>query len=180
MTNLDVMKQALTTQINNLSAPDFEKVMDTLFWLNDNADKNKLLFNDTHLLSCAKCHKILGECHLNEDSDDNGISECHQRFAEFASRPSASTEKATFTIGQLRSLCDQTCAISICNKATPDLSYETFSQFSQIPNSYDTYELYGIGAADVDLRINGELHCENGLELIIKVLNPIVCAKRVL
>jgi hypothetical protein len=179
MTNLDVMKQALTTQINNLSAPDFEKVMDTLFGLNDNADKNKLLFNDTHLLSCAKCHKILGECHLNEDSDDNGISECHQRFAEFASRPSASTEKATFTIGQLRSLCDQTCAISICNKATPDLSYETFSQFSQIPNSYDTYELYGIGAADVDLRINGELHCENGLELIIKVLNPIVCAKRV-
>lgn len=174
MTNLDVMKQALTTQINNLSAPDFEKVMDTLFGLNDNADKNKLLFNDTHLLSCAKCHKILGECHLNEDSDDNGISECHQRFAEFASRPSASTEKATFTIGQLRSLCDQTCAISICNKATPDLSYETFSQFSQIPNSYDTYELYGIGAADVDLRINGELHCENGLELIIKVLNPIV------
>lgn len=171
MTNLDVMKQALTTQINNLSAPDFEKVMDTLFGLNDNADKNKLLFNDTHLLSCAKCHKILGECHLNEDSDDNGISECHQRFAEFASRPSASTEKATFTIGQLRSLCDQTCAISICNKATPDLSYETFSQFSQIPNSYDTYELYGIGAADVDLRINGELHCENGLELIIKVLN---------
>lgn len=179
MTNLDVMKQALTTQINNLSAPDFEKVMDTLFGLNDNADKNKLLFNDTHLLSCAKCHKILGECHLNEDSDDNGISECHQRFAEFASRPSASTEKATFTIGQLRSLCDQTCAISICNKATPDLSYETFSQFSQIPNSYDTYELYGIGAADVDLRINEELHCENGLELIIKVLNPIVCAKRV-
>ena len=179
MTNLDVMKQALTTQINNLSAPDFEKVMDTLFGLNDNADKNKLLFNDTHLLSCAKCHKILGECPLNEDSDDNGISECHQRFAEFASRPSASTEKATFTIGQLRSLCDQTCAISICNKATPDLSYETFSQFSQIPNSYDTYELYGIGAADVDLRINGELHCENGLELIIKVLNPIVCAKRV-
>lgn len=179
MTNLDVMKQALTTQINNLSAPDFEKVMDTLFGLNDNADKNKLLFNDTHLLSCAKCHKILGECHLNEDSDDNGISECHQRFAEFASRPSASTEKATFTIGQLRSLCDQTCAILICNKATPDLSYETFSQFSQIPNSYDTYELYGIGAADVDLRINGELHCENGLELIIKVLNPIVCAKRV-
>lgn len=179
MTNLDVMKQALTTQINNLSAPDFEKVMDTLFGLNDNADKNKLLFNDTHLLSCAKCHKILGECHLNEDSDDNGISECHQRFAEFASRPSASTEKATFTIGQLRSLCDQTCAISICNKATPDLSYETFSQFSQIPNSYDTYELYGIGAADVDLRINGELHYENGLELIIKVLNPIVCAKRV-
>lgn len=179
MTNLDVMKQALTTQINNLSAPDFEKVMDTLFGLNDNADKNKLLFNDTHLLSCAKCHKILGECHLNEDSDDNGISECHQRFAEFASRPSASTEKATFTIGQLRSLCDQTCAISICNKATPDLSYETFSQFSQIPNSYDTYELYGIGAADVDLRINGELHSENGLELIIKVLNPIVCAKRV-
>lgn len=179
MTNLDVMKQALTTQINNLSAPDFEKVMDTLFGLNDNADKNKLLFNDTHLLSCAKCHKILGECHLNEDSDDNGISECHQRFAEFASRPSASTEKVTFTIGQLRSLCDQTCAISICNKATPDLSYETFSQFSQIPNSYDTYELYGIGAADVDLRINGELHCENGLELIIKVLNPIVCAKRV-
>lgn len=179
MTNLDVMKQALTTQINNLSAPDFEKVMDTLFGLNNNADKNKLLFNDTHLLSCAKCHKILGECHLNEDSDDNGISECHQRFAEFASRPSASTEKATFTIGQLRSLCDQTCAISICNKATPDLSYETFSQFSQIPNSYDTYELYGIGAADVDLRINGELHCENGLELIIKVLNPIVCAKRV-
>lgn len=179
MTNLDVMKQALTTQINNLSAPDFEKVMDTLFGLNDNADKNKLLFNDTHLLSCAKCHKILGECHLNEDSDDNGISECHQRFAEFASRPSASTEKATFTIGQLRSLCDQTCAISICNKATPDLSYETFSQFSQIPNSYDTYELYGIGAADVDLRINGELHCENGLELIIKVLNPIACAKRV-
>lgn len=179
MTNLDVMKQALTTQINNLSAPDFEKVMDTLFGLNDNADKNKLLFNDTHLLSCAKCHKILGECHLNEDSDDNGISECHQRFAEFVSRPSASTEKATFTIGQLRSLCDQTCAISICNKATPDLSYETFSQFSQIPNSYDTYELYGIGAADVDLRINGELHCENGLELIIKVLNPIVCAKRV-
>lgn len=179
MTNLDVMKQALTTQINNLSAPDFEKVMDTLFGLNDNADKNKLLFNDTNLLSCAKCHKILGECHLNEDSDDNGISECHQRFAEFASRPSASTEKATFTIGQLRSLCDQTCAISICNKATPDLSYETFSQFSQIPNSYDTYELYGIGAADVDLRINGEPHCENGLELIIKVLNPIVCAKRV-
>lgn len=169
MTNLDVMKQALTTQINNLSAPDFEKVMDTLFGLNDNADKNKLLFNDTHLLSCAKCHKILGECHLNEDSDDNGISECHQRFAEFASRPSASTEKATFTIGQLRSLCDQTCAISICNKATPDLSYETFSQFSQIPNSYDTYELYGIGAADVDLRINGELHCENGLELLIKI-----------
>lgn len=92
MTNLDVMKQALTTQINNLSAPDFEKVMDTLFGLNDNADKNKLLFNDTNLLSCAKCHKILGECHLNEDSDDNGISECHQRFAEFASRPSASTE----------------------------------------------------------------------------------------
>lgn len=169
MTNLDVMKQALTTQINNLSAPDFEKVMDTLFGLNDNADKNKLLFNDTHLLSCAKCHKILGECHLNEDSDDNGISECHQRFAEFASRPSASTEKATFTICQLRSLCDQTCAISICNKATPDLSYETFSQFSQIPNSYDTYELYGIGAAAVDLSINGRIHCVHGLELLIKI-----------
>lgn len=171
MTNLDVMKQALTAQINNLSTPDFERVMDTLFGLNDNADKNKLLFNDTHLLSCAKCHKILGECHLNEDSDDNGISECHQRFAEFASRHSASTGKAIFTIGQLRSLCDQTCAVSICNKATPNLSYETFSQFSQIPNSYDTYELYGIGAVDVDLRINGELHCENGLELVIKVLN---------
>lgn len=171
MTNLDVMKQALTAQINNLSAPDFERVMDTLFGLNDNADKNKLLFNDTHLLSCAKCHKILGECHLNEDSDDSGISECHQRFAEFASRHSASTDKVIFTIGQLRSLCDQTCAVSICNKATLNLSYETFSQFSQIPNSYDTYELYGIGAADVDLRINGELHCENGLELIIKVLN---------
>lgn len=179
MTNLDVMKQALTAQINNLSAPDFEIVMDTILGLNANVDKNKLLFNDTLLLSCANCRKILGECHLNGDSDDSGISECHQRFAEFASRPSASTEKATFTIGQLRSLCDQTCAISICNKATPDLSYETFSQFSQIPNSYDTYELYGIGAADVDLRINGELHCENGLELIIKVLNPIVCAKRV-
>lgn len=50
MTNLDVMKQALTAQINNLSAPDFERVMDTIIGLNDNADKNKLLFNDTHLL----------------------------------------------------------------------------------------------------------------------------------
>lgn len=169
MTNLDVMKQALTTQINNLSAPDFEKVMDTLFGLNDNADKNKLLFNDTHLLSCAKCHKILGECHLNEDSDDNGISECHQRFAEFASRPSASTEKATFTIGQLRSLCDQTCAISICNKATPELTYETFSQFSEIPESYDHYELYGVGITAVDLSINGRIHCVHGLELLIKI-----------
>ena len=169
MTNLDVMKQALTTQINNLSAPDFEKVMDTLFGLNDNAAKNKLLFNDTHLLSCAKCHKILGECHLNEDSDDNGISECHQRFAEFASRPSASTEKATFTIGQLRSLCDQTCAISICNKATPELTYETFSQFSEIPESYDHYELYGVGITAVDLSINGRIHCVHGLELLIKI-----------
>lgn len=64
MTNLDVMKQALTAQINNLSAPDFERVMDTIIGLNDNADKNKLLFNDTHLLSCANCRKILGECHL--------------------------------------------------------------------------------------------------------------------
>lgn len=169
MTNLDVMKQALTAQINNLSAPDFEKVMDTLFGLNDNADKNKLLFNDTHLLSCAKCHKILGECHLNEDSDDNGISECHQRFAEFASRPSASTEKATFTIGQLRSLCDQTCAVSICNKATPELTYETFSQFSEIPESYDHYELYGVGITAVDLSINGRIHCVHGLELLIKI-----------
>lgn len=169
MTNLDVMKQALTTQINNLSAPDFEKVMDTLFGLNDNADKNKLLFNDTHLLSCAKCHKILGECHLNEDSDDNGISECHQRFAEFASRHSADTEKAVLTLGQLRSLCDQTCAVSICNKATPELTYETFSQFSEIPESYDHYELYGVGITAVDLSINGRIHCVHGLELLIKI-----------
>lgn len=169
MTNLDVMKQALTAQINNLSAPDFEKVMDTLFGLNDNADKNKLLFNDTNLLSCAKCHKILGECHLTEDSDDNGISECHQRFAEFASRHSVSTDKAVFTIGQLRSLCDQTCAVSICNKATPNLSYETFSQFSQIPNSYDTYELYGVGITAVDLSINGRIYCVHGLELMVKI-----------
>lgn len=169
MTNLDVMKQALIAQINNLSAPDFERVMDTLFGLNDNADKNKLLFNDTHLLSCAKCHKILGECHLNEDSDDSGISECHQRFAEFASRHSASTDKVIFTIGQLRSLCDQTCAVSICNKATPNLSYETFSQFSQIPNSYDTCELYGVGITAVDLSINGRIYCVHGLELMVKI-----------
>lgn len=169
MTNLDVMKQALTTQINNLSAPDFEKVMDTLFGLNDNADKNKLLFNDTHLLSCAKCHKILGECHLKGDSDDSGISECHQRFAEFASRHSADTEKAVLTLGQLRSLCDQTCVVSICNKATPELTYETFSQFSEIPESYDHYELYGVGITAVDLSINGRIHCVHGLELLIKI-----------
>ena len=169
MTNLDVMKQALTAQINNLSAPDFERVMDTIIGLNDNADKNKLLFNDTHLLSCANCRKILGECHLKGDSDDSGISECHQRFAEFASRPSASTEKATFTIGQLRSLCDQTCAVSICNKAMPELTYETFSQFSEIPESYDHYELYGVGITAVDLSINGRIHCVHGLELLIKI-----------
>lgn len=169
MTNLDVMKQALTTQINNLSAPDFEKVMDTLFGLNDNADKNKLLFNDTNLLSCANCRKILGECHLNGDSDDSGISECHQRFAEFASRHSADTEKAVLTLGQLRSLCDRTCAVSICNKATPDLTYETFSQFSEIPESYDHYELYGVGITAVDLSINGRIHCVHGLELLIKI-----------
>lgn len=169
MTNLDVMKQALIAQINNLSAPDFERVMDTLFGLNDNADKNKLLFNDTHLLSCAKCHKILGECHLKGDSDDSGISECHQRFAEFASRHSADTEKAVLTLGQLRSLCDQTCAVSICNKATPELTYETFSQFSEIPESYDHYELYGVGITAVDLSINGRIHCVHGLELLIKI-----------
>lgn len=169
MTNLDVMKQALTAQINNLSAPDFERVMDTILGLNDNADKNKLLFNDTHLLSCANCRKILGECHLNGDSDDSGISECHQRFAEFASRHSADTEKAVFTIGQLRSLCDQTCAASICNKATPELCYETFSQFSEIPESYDHYELYGVGITAVDLSINGRIHCVHGLELLIKI-----------
>lgn len=169
MTNLDVMKQALIAQINNLSAPDFERVIDTLFGLNDNTDKNKLLFNDTHLLSCANCHKILGECHLNGDSDDSGISECHQRFAEFASRHSADTEKAVLTLGQLRSLCDRTCAVSICNKATPDLTYETFSQFSEIPESYDHYELYGVGITAVDLSINGRIHCVHGLELLIKI-----------
>lgn len=169
MTNLDVMKQALTAQINNLSAPDFERVMDTIIGLNDNADKNKLLFNDTHLLSCANCRKILGECHLKGDSDDSGISECHQRFAEFASRHSADTEKAVLTLGQLRSLCDQTCAVSICNKATPELTYETFSQFSEIPESYDHYELYGVGITVVDLSINGRIHCVHGLELLIKI-----------
>ena len=169
MTNLDVMKQALTAQINNLSAPDFERVMDTIIGLNDNADKNKLLFNDTHLLSCANCRKILGECHLKGDSDDSGISECHQRFAEFASRHSADTEKAVLTLGQLRSLCDQTCAVSICNKATPELTYETFSQFSKIPESYDHYELYGVGITAVDLSINGRIHCVHGLELLIKI-----------
>lgn len=169
MTNLDVMKQALIAQINNLSAPDFERVMDTLLGLNDNADKNKLLFNDTLLLSCANCRKILGECHLNGDSDDSGISECHQRFAEFASRHSADTEKAVLTLGQLRSLCDQTCAVSICNKATPELTYETFSQFSEIPESYDHYELYGVGITAVDLSINGRIHCVHGLELLIKI-----------
>lgn len=169
MTNLDVMKQALTVQINNLSASDFERVMDTIIGLNDNADKNKLLFNDTHLLSCANCRKILGECHLNGDSDDSGISECHQRFAEFASRHSADTEKAVLTLGQLRSLCDRTCAVSICNKATPDLTYETFSQFSEIPESYDHYELYGVGITAVDLSINGRIHCVHGLELLIKI-----------
>lgn len=169
MTNLDVMKQALTVQINNLSAPDFERVMDTIIGLNDNADKNKLLFNDTHLLSCANCRKILGECHLNGDSDDSGISECHQRFAEFASRHSADTEKAVLTLGQLRSLCDRTCAVSICNNATPDLTYETFSQFSEIPESYDHYELYGVGITAVDLSINGRIHCVHGLELLIKI-----------
>ena len=169
MTNLDVMKQALTVQINNLSAPDFERVMDTIIGLNDNADKNKLLFNDTHLLSCANCRKILGECHLNGDSDDSGISECHQRFAEFASRHSADTEKAVLTLGQLRSLCDRTCAVSICNKATPDLTYETFSQFSEIPESYDHYELYGVGITAVDLSTNGRIHCVHGLELLIKI-----------
>lgn len=169
MTNLDVMKQALTAQINNLSAPDFERVMDTILGLNANADKNKLLFNDTLLLSCANCRKILGECHLNGDSDDSGISECHQRFAEFASRHSADTEKAVLTLGQLRSLCDQTCAVSICNKATPELTYETFSQFSEIPESYDHYELYGVGITAVDLSINGRIHCVHGLELLIKI-----------
>lgn len=169
MTNLDVMKRALTAQINNLSAPDFERVMDTIIGLNDNADKNKLLFNDTHLLSCANCRKILGECHLKGDSDDSGISECHQRFAEFASRHSADTEKAVLTLGQLRSLCDQTCAVSICNKATPELTYETFSQFSEIPESYDHYELYGVGITAVDLSINGRIHCVHGLELLIKI-----------
>lgn len=169
MTNLDVMKQALTAQINNLSAPDFERVMDTILGLNDNADKNKLLFNDTHLLSCANCRKILGECHLKGDSDDSGISECHQRFAEFASRYSAGTEKAVFTVGQLRSLCDQTCAVSICNKATPDLTHETFSQFSEIPESYDPYELYGVGITAVDLLLNGRICCVHGLELIVKI-----------
>ena len=169
MTNLDVMKQALIAQINNLSAPDFERVMDTLLGLNDNADKNKLLFNDTLLLSCANCRKILGECHLNGDSDDSGISECHQRFAEFASRHSADTEKAVLTLGQLRSLCDQTCAVSICNKATPELTYETFSQFSEIPNSYDTYELYGVGITAVDLSINGRIYCVHELELMVKI-----------
>lgn len=169
MTNLDVMKQALTAQINNLSAPDFERVMDTILGLNDNADKNKLLFNDTLLLSCANCRKILGECHLNGDSDNSGISECHQRFAEFASRHSADTEKAVLTLGQLRSLCDQTCAVSICNKATPELTYETFSQFSEIPESYDHYELYGVGITAVDLSINGRIHCVHGLELLIKI-----------
>lgn len=169
MTNLDVMKQALTAQINNLSAPDFEIVMDTILGLNANVDKNKLLFNDTHLLSCANCRKILGECHLKVDSDDSGISECHQRFAEFASRHSADTEKAVLTLGQLRSLCDQTCAVSICNKATPELTYETFSQFSEIPESYDHYELYGVGITAVDLSINGRIHCVHGLELLIKI-----------
>lgn len=169
MTNLDVMKQALTAQINNLSAPDFERVMDTILGLNDNADKNKLLFNDTHLLSCANCRKILGECHLNGDSDDSGISECHQRFAEFASRHSADTEKAVLTLGQLRSLCNQTCAVSICNKATPDLTHETFSQFSEIPESYDPYELYGVGITAVDLSLNGRICCVHGLELIVKI-----------
>lgn len=169
MTNLDVMRQALTAQINNLSAPDFERVMDTILGLNDNADKNKLLFNDTHLLSCANCRKILGECHLNGDSDDSGISECHQRFAEFASRHSADTEKAVLTLGQLRSLCNQTCAVSICNKATPDLTHETFSQFSEIPESYDPYELYGVGITAVDLSLNGRICCVHGLELIVKI-----------
>lgn len=169
MTNLDIMKQALTAQINNLSAPDFERVMDTILGLNDNADKNKLLFNDTHLLSCANCRKILGECHLNGDSDDSGISECRQRFAEFASRHSADTEKAVFTIGQLRSLCDQTCAVSICNKATPELCYETFSKFGEIPDSYDPYELHGVGITSVDLSINGSIYCVHGLELMVKI-----------
>lgn len=168
MTNLDVMKQALSAQINNLSASDFERVMDTLFGLTSNTDKNKLLFNDTHLLSCAQCRKILGECHLNDDSDD-GISECHQRFTEFASKASEFTERAIFTIGQLRSVCDQTCPISICNKDTSDLSYKTFKNIKEVPASYDAYELYGIGATDVDFRINGKLHCKNGLELIINV-----------
>lgn len=169
MTNLDVMKQALTAQINNLSAPDFERVMDTVLGLNDNADKNKLLFNDTHLLSCANCRKILGECHLNGDSDDSGISECHQRFAEFASRHSAGTEKAVLTLGQLRSLCDQTCAVSICNNATPELCYETFSKFGEIPDSYDPYELHGVGITSVDLSINGRISCVHGLELMVKI-----------
>lgn len=78
-------------------------------------------------------------------------------------------KKAVLTLGQLRSLCDQTCAVSICNKATPELTYETFSQFSEIPESYDHYELYGVGITAVDLSINGRIHCVHGLELLIKI-----------
>lgn len=84
MTNLDLMKQSIISQIDQMSAEDFEKFVDLLGEVGVSSDAPELNFDE--IFTCERCRKEFSLCHPCGDNVENPTSECHQKFIEYASR----------------------------------------------------------------------------------------------
>ena len=84
MKNLDLMKQSIITQIDQMSASEFETLVDALNEVCASSDGPDL--NLDKIFTCSKCKKEFSVCHKDGDDVDNPLEECHQKFVEYANR----------------------------------------------------------------------------------------------
>lgn len=78
MTNLDLMKQSIIKQIQNMDVEDFECFVDLII---NNPDDTTIDTSET--FQCEDCRKLYGKCEEKEEVV-LGITECSIRFRKFA------------------------------------------------------------------------------------------------
>ncbi len=59
-------------------------------------------------------------------------------------------EYPAITFGKIRELCSRVDRISVCNAET--LRYENFTSIRDVPHTYDTWYVWGIGGIESEFR----------------------------
>lgn len=76
MTNLEKMKLDITTQINNMSATQFQHFLELIS--GEYSIENTKLINQDNLFKCNNCKEKYGDC------DDNDLDICNKRFVQYS------------------------------------------------------------------------------------------------
>lgn len=74
MTNLEYMKQSITSQINAMSPKEFYELIYLLM-----ANEDEVKFDSSEWLTCARCKEVYGNCPDTYPCPDRFINYCEQQ-----------------------------------------------------------------------------------------------------